>query len=322
MDLMGHAGVFLTILALGMGGVSLSHTLYLYQRMRLPYLKIHNRIFVLFNYMIFMGLALNYFQFNLGRQLSGHLVRKIFQAYHFNLSITSFLLLYGFILLTHGLLGKGWPRGWQICFFTTFGLLIAAQTVCSLFNLSIGTFPLYILFLAVVALSSEILVAVVVIRIFLNASSVPGMDRQRALKKFAALILAIFLPNTILNIFQFFDLVSLPLYVLLISMQLLAINLLPLLFMKGFVQTMFPEHAFRADTGPPVEHLFQKYNISRREQEIIQLICQGKSNRQIEGELFISLQTVKDHVHSIFRKTGVKNRVQLTNLFRGSRPGL
>lgn len=315
---MGHAGVFLTILALGMGGVSLNHTLQLYQRSRLRYLKIHNWIFILFNYMIFMGLALNYFQFNLGRQLTAGLIRKIFHVYHFNLSVTSCLLLFGFILLSHELLRTEWPRGWKLGFFLTFGVLIALQTVCSLLTLSMGGFPLYILFLAVVALSTEIIVLAVVIRIFLAASSMPGLEKQRSLRRFALVILAIFLPNIILNIFQFFNRVSLPLYVLLISIQMLAINLLPLLFMKGFIRRMFPEHAFENGTRRPAEHLFQQYHISRREREIVQLICRGKSNREIEEELFISLQTVKDHVHSIFRKTGVRNRVQLANLFRDS----
>ncbi|MCP5053173.1 MAG: response regulator transcription factor [bacterium] len=65
-----------------------------------------------------------------------------------------------------------------------------------------------------------------------------------------------------------------------------------------------------------LEKLFVKYNISKREREVVHLICEGKTNKQIEDHLFISIQTVKDHVSNIFRKTGVKNRVQLTNLFR------
>ena len=57
-----------------------------------------------------------------------------------------------------------------------------------------------------------------------------------------------------------------------------------------------------------------KYEISRREAEIIREIQAGKSNREIAGTLFITLQTVKDHIHRIFTKTGVSNRVQLINL--------
>jgi DNA-binding NarL/FixJ family response regulator len=37
----------------------------------------------------------------------------------------------------------------------------------------------------------------------------------------------------------------------------------------------------------------------------------GKTNKQIAEELFISLQTVKDHTHRIYSKLGVKSRTQL-----------
>ena len=65
---------------------------------------------------------------------------------------------------------------------------------------------------------------------------------------------------------------------------------------------------------PKVLEFLNQYGISRREWEIVQLICNGKSNKEIEDKLFISMATVKDHVHNIYSKTGVKNRVQLTNL--------
>lgn len=56
------------------------------------------------------------------------------------------------------------------------------------------------------------------------------------------------------------------------------------------------------------------YQLSKRELEIVECICKGSSNKQISEELFISLQTVKDHVYRIYKKTGVKNRVQLVNM--------
>ena len=65
-----------------------------------------------------------------------------------------------------------------------------------------------------------------------------------------------------------------------------------------------------------LDEIFSAHNISTREAEIIRLICDGKSNREIEHELYISILTVKDHVHNIYKKTGVKNRVQLANWVR------
>ena len=58
------------------------------------------------------------------------------------------------------------------------------------------------------------------------------------------------------------------------------------------------------------------YEISKREAEIVLEICSGKTNKAIAEKLFITLQTVKDHNHRIFTKTGVKSRVQLSNLVR------
>jgi DNA-binding NarL/FixJ family response regulator len=48
--------------------------------------------------------------------------------------------------------------------------------------------------------------------------------------------------------------------------------------------------------------------------EVIDLICLGKTNREIADELYISVDTVKDHNYKIFQKTGVKNRTQLVKL--------
>ena len=58
------------------------------------------------------------------------------------------------------------------------------------------------------------------------------------------------------------------------------------------------------------------YEISKREAEIVLEICSGLSNKAISEKLFITLQTVKDHNHRIYTKTGVKSRVQLSNLVR------
>jgi DNA-binding CsgD family transcriptional regulator len=67
-----------------------------------------------------------------------------------------------------------------------------------------------------------------------------------------------------------------------------------------------------------IDDIYLKYGISNREKEIIFEICKGKTNQQIADDLFISLQTVKDHTYNIFRKVDVKNRVQLTKIFTNS----
>jgi DNA-binding NarL/FixJ family response regulator len=51
--------------------------------------------------------------------------------------------------------------------------------------------------------------------------------------------------------------------------------------------------------------------LSTREREIVALIAQGFKNRDMAERLFISEQTVKNHLHNIFDKLGVSDRLEL-----------
>lgn len=51
--------------------------------------------------------------------------------------------------------------------------------------------------------------------------------------------------------------------------------------------------------------------LSDREKEIVQPVAQGYRNKEIGGKLFISEQTVKNHLHNIFDKLGVSDRLEL-----------
>ena len=50
---------------------------------------------------------------------------------------------------------------------------------------------------------------------------------------------------------------------------------------------------------------------TERQRQIIQLVALGYDNRQIGQSLFIAEQTVKNHLHAIFGKTGVSKRIDL-----------
>jgi DNA-binding NarL/FixJ family response regulator len=51
--------------------------------------------------------------------------------------------------------------------------------------------------------------------------------------------------------------------------------------------------------------------LSDREMEVVQLVAQGFHNKEIGGKLFISEQTVKNHLHNIFDKIGVSDRPEM-----------
>jgi DNA-binding NarL/FixJ family response regulator len=62
-----------------------------------------------------------------------------------------------------------------------------------------------------------------------------------------------------------------------------------------------------APTGPGRE----RSPLSQREREIVALVAQGFKNKEMAEKMFISEQTVKNHLHNIFDKLGVSDRLEL-----------
>ena len=56
--------------------------------------------------------------------------------------------------------------------------------------------------------------------------------------------------------------------------------------------------------------------LSVRQLEILELVCEGLSNAQIAKRLFLSESTVKQHLRRVFKALGVQNRTQATRLLR------
>ena len=52
--------------------------------------------------------------------------------------------------------------------------------------------------------------------------------------------------------------------------------------------------------------------LTAREVEVLRLVAQGRSNREIATELFIAEKTARNHVERIYAKLGVNNRTQAT----------
>ena len=54
--------------------------------------------------------------------------------------------------------------------------------------------------------------------------------------------------------------------------------------------------------------------LSVRERELMLLVAEGLSNKEVAGQLDISERTVETHLLSIFRKLGIRKRTRLTAL--------
>lgn len=53
------------------------------------------------------------------------------------------------------------------------------------------------------------------------------------------------------------------------------------------------------------------FKLTKRELEVIQLVCRGKTNKEISNLLFICEQTVKDHLKNLMRKMKVNSRTKI-----------
>lgn len=61
---------------------------------------------------------------------------------------------------------------------------------------------------------------------------------------------------------------------------------------------------------PPPALLRAVESLSDRERDVFRLLAEGRSNREIADELFVSAETVKSHVGSVLMKLEVRDRTQ------------
>jgi two-component system, NarL family, nitrate/nitrite response regulator NarL len=73
-------------------------------------------------------------------------------------------------------------------------------------------------------------------------------------------------------------------------------------------QALFDQVVQQRKTFP---NFFVKHQLglTRREQQLVEMISRGSTNKEIAGDLGLSEQTVKNHIHRVLRKLGVRDRL-------------
>lgn len=72
----------------------------------------------------------------------------------------------------------------------------------------------------------------------------------------------------------------------------------------------------RQRTNIPSLQIKLELGLTRRQQQLVPLIHQGLTNKEIGSRLNISEQTVKNHIHEIMRRTGANDRFQVIDQTR------
>ena len=73
-------------------------------------------------------------------------------------------------------------------------------------------------------------------------------------------------------------------------------------------------------TDEPHPDKAEKWALSARQAEVMDLISQGRTNREIAKELFLTEKTVKNHINQIFTKLNAGNRGQAIAAWLGTAP--
>jgi two-component system, NarL family, response regulator LiaR len=106
---------------------------------------------------------------------------------------------------------------------------------------------------------------------------------------------------------------ALEIYIGAIAVMFTALGIwLALKLSKPKVKTLIVEKAvFRKSPDFVLnESELDNLGLSKRELEVLQLMSEGLSNREIAEKLFLSLSTIKTHSSNLFEKLGVKRRTQ------------
>lgn len=95
---------------------------------------------------------------------------------------------------------------------------------------------------------------------------------------------------------------------------MLLFNLTPFVWYTRFYRPIMTNIVTQAARKGGAGDYLAEQGLSKREIEIVEFLIAGKSNREIAASLFISLSTVKNHVHNLYGKLGIGSRYELLNL--------
>ncbi len=237
------------------------------------------------------------------------------------LSLPFFILaIYAFIAMILSWADKGFPAVWQAVFLFFQAVLLVAfaaagQAVYS--GPAHGTTGIFFrIYTAVYVADIAVLVVLLLILTFFWAKE-KALRPLRGISVFAAQY-AVLMAAGYIGVF-FMDQGMLLRIIDPIASFL--IHLPPLLILRRALNRRYRSSPFLPASGEYVSAVLARYRISEREAEIVRLLAQGKSYRDIEEELFISLKTVKTHVYNVYKKMGIKSRSQLLNLLQARADG-
>jgi DNA-binding CsgD family transcriptional regulator len=313
---MDHLGIFALILSLPLGVAAVYKVTQAYKKYNQRYFYTFAWMLMVLNASVILNLVNNYIFANVYTRFASPPAIVIESIYRYLSALANIVWAYIFVVFCRKLLMKRPTPLFMRLYFGTGIPLVVALTTYFVFSLAVvDVFPILTINHITMFLT-EAVVLWTIIYLLRRNMKVRDKGKQKAIRLLGYAMLISYSLVALFSMLHLYKIVSNGALVVMAALFLWVLYGMPVFFLRRFMELYHGSLEEDLSGKNRRERLFKKYNISRREQEIIHLICQGKSNKQIEDELYIALQTVKDHVSRIYHKTGVKNRVQLTNLFR------
>ena len=80
--------------------------------------------------------------------------------------------------------------------------------------------------------------------------------------------------------------------------------------LTGSLFSQIVEHAVN---GSKPSEIVESIRMTKREKQVIELIANGDTNKEIAQKFHLSTYTIKSHVHNILEKLALHTRVQIAN---------
>jgi|GEM_PF-4871632 len=144
------------------------------------------------------------------------------------------------------------------------------------------------------------------LQIALHLRQIRNLDLKRALKTLA-LVLIVYIPLQTLLILLNGEWV----YIMLSrNLLYLSIDIISILYAAKYFFIQAPSIM---DAITVSDSFVTKYAITPREREVIQLLLQGLSIKEVAAALDRSFKTINNHIYNIYQKTGAGNKIELLN---------
>ncbi len=293
---------FLTFLVLTLVGVTLTAFLIFYS------FQIKNRL------IDSLALFYGFFTFDISLGiLNRYLILNLQEVYYIFFDLLIFInlvgriaLLWSILYLFHHLVSIKWSK-WVLAWYSA--LLLIGFGYRSVLNKTVisPSFSIEFHQIDILDVASMILFLYVLIAALIFRKTIVSPEK-RLLTNAIIVILGFSFPLIVLDTMHI-----LPRIVSVDSIVFIMFSAVLVYLLKSF-----KGFNLKQDTGEEISNPqdYDKLDLTTREKEIMALLIDGASNKEIAEKLFISISTVKTHIYNIYKKMCVKNRWELITHYK------